>query len=184
MPTDEQLIVEYLKGDEAALRTLIERYLTPVYKFVSRYVRTSGDAEDITQDTFLNAWRAIRAFDERRRFKTWIFTIAKHTALNWLKKKKPALFTEFVNTEGENMLLESLTDEGPLPNELFARKEVKDKLDKVLERLHPNERAVLSLRYNDHLTFQEIAKVLGEPLNTLKSRHHRAIINLRRILKG
>ncbi len=189
--TDEQLIQKYLRGDEAALRVLFARYLKPVYNFVYHYIDNQGDVEDITQDVFVSAWKNLKKFDQTKKFKTWIFTIAKNASLNWLKKKKPALFSEFSarggsafgGEEEENVLIESFRDPAPLPDELFSQKQSAEKLAFAAEKLSFNYQTILSLRYNDRFTFQEIADFLGESLNTIKSRHRRALIKLRNLLE-
>ncbi len=179
MPTDEQLVAEYLDGNEAALHTIIERYLRPIYGFVYRYVGSSGDAEDITQDVFVSVWRNIRKFDRAKKFKTWIFAIAKNASLNWLSKKKPRSFSEFEDEGGDNPLLESAADTAPLPDKIFERSDFTDKLTEAINKLHPKYREVLLLHYNSGFTFQEIAELSKEPLNTVKSRHRRALVLLR-----
>lgn len=178
---DEELVGDYLKGDEQALRSLIERYLRSVYNFVYRYVG-KDEAEDITQNVFVKVWKNIKKFDRNKKFKTWIFSIAKNVSLDWIKKKKPRLFSEFENEEGDNLLAESISDSSPLPEELFARSDLKRRLSEYMEKLSPNYKIVLTMYYNDHLTFKEIAEVLNESLNTVKSRHRRAIIQLKKLL--
>lgn len=184
MPTDEQLIQAYAEGDEEAFRALVERYLKPIYNFAYRYAESDGDAADITQDVFVSAWKNIKKFDRNRKFKTWIFAIAKNISLNWIKKKRPALFSAFENESGENSLVESVADPSPLPDELFARAERTEKLSIAIKKLNSNYRTVMLMRYNDHLTFRDIAESLGEPLHTVKSRHRRAIMALEKILAG
>ncbi len=179
---DEQLIKIYLLGNEEALRFLIERYLKPIYNFIYRYVGNTGDAEDITQEVFANVWKNLKDFDQNKKFKTWIFSIAKNASLNWIYKKKPSLFSEFENKNGENLLAESIVDPSPLPDELFVSADLNKKLSAAMEKLSPNYRMVLFLRYNDHFTFQEISESLNEPLNTVKSRHRRAILLLKKLL--
>ena len=182
--TDEQLVALYLSGSEEALRELIERYLKPVYNFVYRYVGAPGETEDIVQDVFVGAWKNIKRFDTTRKFKTWIFTIAKNTSLNWIKKKKPALFSQFETEDGENILEQSIADPMPLPDELFARSSRAEELSAVLQKLSPRYQKVLSLRYTDQLTFQEISEFLGESIHTVKSRHRRALVALKKILSS
>jgi len=188
--TDKQLIESYLAGDEPALRSLFERYIKHVYNFVYRYAGSS-DAEDITQDAFVSAWKNIKKFDTEKSFRTWIFVIAKNASLNWIKKKKPVLFSEFSaqggsasGGENEYVFEETLADPAPLPDELFARAGLRKELSSALLALNPKHRMVLFLRYNDHLTFEEISESMGEPLNTVKSRHRRALIRLKDLLTG
>lgn len=180
--SDQQLVADYLTGDEKALELLVRRYLKPVYGFVYRYAGGAVDAEDITQEVFVKVWRNMKKFDREKSFKTWIFSIAKNTALDFLKKKKVIMFSEFENEAGENAILETLTDPAPLADELFARADLKATLARALERLSPKYRMALSLYYNNNLNFREIGESLGEPLNTVKSRHRRALAILRSLL--
>ena len=144
---DQDLISKYLAGDEKSLEILIEQYLKPIYSFVYRYTGSASNAEDITQDVFVRVWKNLKKFDQNKSFKTWIFSIAKNAAIDWLRKKKTI----------------SLSDDD-------------------MEKIPSEYRMILFLRYNDHFTFKEIAESLGQPLNTVKSRHRRAIAMLKKIL--
>ena len=81
------------------------------------------------------------------------------------------------------MLTETLTDQAPLPPELLERAGIAQMLNKMMEKLSPKYRMVLFLHYNDHFNFQEISESIGEPLNTIKSRHRRALIILRNLIQ-
>jgi RNA polymerase sigma-70 factor (ECF subfamily) len=131
----------------------------------------------------VKVWRNLKKFDQQKSFKTWIFSIAKNTALDFLKKKKAIPFSEFENEEGENIITETLVDPSPLPQELLEKADMAQMLNVAIEKLSPKYRMVLFLRYNDHFTFREIAEIFGESLNTIKSRHQRAILILRKMLK-
>jgi RNA polymerase sigma-70 factor (ECF subfamily) len=181
--SDEQLITAYLTtGNEVLFQTLTDRYLKSVYNFIYRYVGNTGDAEDITQDVFVSAWEHLKNFDTSKKFSAWIFTIAKNTSLNWIKKKKPALFSAFQNEKGENVLEELLRDAGALPDALFEQAHLKGMLQSAIEKLPAHYRDVLFPRYYDDLTFQQIADRLGKPLDTVKSQHRRAILALKRVV--
>ena len=195
MPTDEKLVEEYLSGNEESLHILIERYVKSIYNFVYRYVGLSGtehDAEDIVQDVFISVWKHIRKFDRTKKFKTWIFAIAKNASLNWLNKKRPRLFSEFSaqggsasggeNEATDNLFAESIVDTEPLPDKLLERKDIAEGLSTAISKLQPNYREVLLFHYNNDFTFQEISELTGEPLNTVKSRHRRALILLKKML--
>ena len=90
--SDEQLVARYLRGDEKSLEFLIQQYLKPIYSFVYKYVGNPQEAEDITQEVFVRMWKYIKKFDQRKKFKTWIFSIAKNAAIDFLRKKKPYPF--------------------------------------------------------------------------------------------
>lgn len=180
--TDGQLVDHYLKGTEKALEVLIGRYLRPIYGLAYRYAGNEQDAEDITQETFVKTWRNLKKFDRTKKFKTWVFSIAKNTSIDFLKKKKALLFSEFENEEGENLLFDRLRDSSPLPMEISERKDAANLLVSVLKELSVKQRTVLFLRYNSGFNFREIAGTLNEPLHTVKSRHRRALITLRKLL--
>jgi len=192
--TDEQLIKLVAKKNKDALETLIARYLKLIYIFVYHYARSREDAEDITQEVFVKMWRNIKKFDSRRSrfatlrdrqqksFKAWLFSIAKNTAIDFLRKKKTLPFSAFEDDKGDNVLIEKLNDLAPLPNEIIEQKDAINLLKTALGELSLKYREVLSLRYDDQFTFREIAESLDEPLDTVKSRHHRALIQLKKIL--
>lgn len=180
--SDEQLVKQYLLGDEKSLELLIARYLKPIYGFVFRYVGDGEAAEDITQEVFVKMWRNLKKFKREKKFSTWFFAIAKNSSVDWLRKKKAIPFSSFQNEKGENALFETLADSGPLPDELFERTGLSEMLDKALQQLSPAGRAVLFLRYNDHFNFREIAEMFEESINTVKSRHRRALILLQKFL--
>lgn len=176
---EKELILRAMKGDEAGLRDLFAAYAKPIYNFIYRHVLNEKDAEDISQDVFVSAWKNLRKFDPEKSFRPWLFTIARNAALNWIKKKKPALFSEFENEAGENALEENLESEIPLPDEIFARKDAAKAVNEALSRLKKEHRLVLLLRYEEDMTFEEIGKVLGEPMNTVKTRHFRGLLKLK-----
>ncbi len=193
--SDNQLINNYLKGETASLEILVKKYLKPIYGFIYRYVGSAQDAQDLTQEVFVKMWKNLKKFDPRRSrhatlrgrqqksFKTWIFSIAKNTSIDFIRKSQKVLpFSALENDEDGNSFADALVDPAPLSNELLERKDIAQALSSVMEKLTPKYRLVLLLRYNDHFTFREIAESLNEPLNTIKSRHRRSLIMLKRLL--
>jgi len=181
--SDEQLVHDYLKHkDEKSLKILIGRYLKPIYGFVYKYTNLLNEAEDITQEVFVKVWRNLKKFDQNKSFKTWIFQIAKNTAIDFLRQKKNIPFSAFETDEGENPLANTLIDQNPLPTEIFDQQNLAEKLTAAIDKLSEKYRQVLHLHYNNQFTFQEIAETLNEPIDTVKSRHRRALIVLKEIL--
>ena len=182
--SDQQLIGNYLKNkkNEQPLEVLIQRYLKPIYGFVYKYTGDSQEAEDIAQETFVKVWRNLKKFKKQKNFKSWLFSIAKNTAIDFLKKKRAMQFSDFENERGESTILEKFIDSSPLPNELLERKDLMGTLAKAIGKLLPKYRKTLLLRHNDNLTFREISEATGEPLNTVKSRYRRAVIMLKKLL--
>ena len=191
--SDEQLVINFLKGDKEALEILIKRYLKPIYSFVLRFVGKNQEAEDITQEVFVKVWRNLKkstlslskGFNPKKgSFKTWIFTIAKNTCFDWLKKKRPILFSELEKEMEGKSFAENIPDTSPLPNELSERIDIDNFLNELLEKLSPKYRTILLLRFNDHFNFREIAEILGESIDTVKTRYRRGIAILTKLLQN
>ena len=183
--TDEDLVAAYISGEEGAFSKLVERHLKTVYSFVIRFVGDPQEAEDIAQETFLKAWKSLKQYKvESSKFKTWILRIARNTAIDYLRKRKHIPFSEFETEDGQNILAETVPDTAELPDSLFAKLEDTATLNDAVAKLSPEAREVLLLHYTNGLTFLEIGEILGQPQNTVKSRHHRALLTLRTILDG
>jgi len=179
--TDEQLVADHLGGDKLALDLLIKRYLKPLYNFTFYYLGDEGEAKDTVQESFVKMWRHLKKFDSKRKFKTWIFEIAKNTALDHLKKKKPLTFSRLsppADDEDFNFG-DNLSDDSPLQDELLEIEMTREAVLAAIENLPPDYRAVLVLRFADQLDFQELAEVLDRPLNTVKSQYRRAVLMLK-----
>ncbi len=185
--SDRVFIESFLGGDEGSFAALVERHLSMTYKFVYRYVQNQDDASDVVQEVFIKAWKYLERFDVDRNFKTWLLTIAKNTALDFLKKKRPVLFSRIEEGDGDldAFLAPYLVGlEGDLPDEALEKKEVRHRLEGVLGELSPAYRTVLTLRYTEHLKFREIAEILQEPIDTVKSKHRRGLALLQKALGG
>lgn len=182
--TDEQLVEKYLKGEKQALEILVARYLKPIYGLAYNFVGNSADAEDVTQEAFVKIWKNIRKFDQKKKFKPWIFEIAKNTAIDFTRKRKTIPFSRFENEAGENVLTETLRDKAPLPLDICERKDITSQLFAAIKKLSLKYREVISLRLNEEMTFEEIANLLGISVNTIKSRYRRGLIELRSLLTG
>ena len=180
------LIEESLAGDGKAFEELLSPYLQPMYSFVLSLTHDVLMAEDVTQETCIKIWKHLTRFDSEKSFKTWIFAIAKNTAFDALKKKRDLPFSAFSQGEDDEVeepWSERIADESPLPDELLARADAAQFLERKLRMLPEGFRRILSLRYRDDFSLSEIAEILGEPYNTVKSRHGRALSGLRRVFE-
>ena len=177
--TDEQLVDLAKSGDDRAFDILMRRYLKAIFRFAQQYVRGSEDAEDVTQETFFKAWKYLKRFTPGSTFKPWLFTIARNTALDVIKKKKLVIFSTLDNEEQDITFAETVEDVTPLAPELFEQAETALALSKLMEVLHPDHRSVLLLHYRDEMTFEEIAIIMDKPMNTVKSWHRRALERIR-----
>jgi RNA polymerase sigma-70 factor, ECF subfamily len=172
---DANLIKNYLKGDEKSLEILIQRYLKNIYNFVYKKVQSEHDAQDITQETFLKVWKNIKKFDKNKSFKSWIFTIAKNTIIDFSRKRKTIPLSEFENENGKNVIIEKLADQKLLPDEIFYKKNLAKLFSEEINKLSEKYKIVLFMYYKDGFNFREIAEILKEPVNTIKSRHRRGL---------
>ncbi|MES2023684.1 MAG: RNA polymerase sigma factor [Patescibacteria group bacterium] len=182
MRDDNELISIYKEGNTEGFKELLEKYTPVVYNFVRR-LAGEGNADDLTQETFIKVWKNLGRFDaEKSGFKTWLFTIARNTAYDFLRKKKSFNFSDLENDDSDFNFSDSISDENLLPDEALQKMEDKEFLNKILDHLRADYREVLVLHYQEEMTFDQIGKVLGSPLNTVKSKHYRALIELRKML--
>lgn len=180
--TDDVLIARYRAGDESAFEELVRRYAQPVYHYALHYAKSVFGAEDIAQETFVKAWRNFARFDEARNFRAWLFTIAKHAALDYLKKKSPVAFSDIERENGDDGFLSALSDAAPLPDAVAMGRERAARLAENIGALGGKQQRVVRLRHDEGKTFAEIAFAMRAPLNTVKSWYRRAIRGLRRVV--
>ena len=180
--SDQQLIADYLAGEENAFAILTNRYLPAVYSFARRLTDSDHDASDIVQETFLRIWRNLKKYQPDQSFKTWLFTITHHAAIDLLRKRKDPALSSWDREDGGNPLTDSLTDSEPLPDDLFERQELGQALEQALAKISPDRRTILLLHPEDELTFEEISKIVGRPVNTVKSQYRRSLSALKAIL--
>lgn len=180
--SDQQLIALYFEGSEEAFNFLIKRHLSGVYNFASRL---SGDAllsEDIAQETFVKAWKNLKKYDKEKNFKTWLFTIARNTTIDHLRKRKNVPFSMFENSKGENFFIDTIEDKDPRADEIFARALRKEVVETALLKISPRYKEVLILHEGEDMTFSEIGKILNRPLDTVKSQYRRALLALKDLI--
>lgn len=180
MEEDQILIQKYLKGEDGALKMLIDKYTPSVYNFTSRFIK-DPQREDVAQEIFIKVWKKLDSFDlEKSQFKTWLFVIARNTITDYLRKRKIMLFVDL--DKEEESFEDSIEDEAILPDEALEKLQDKELLYKVLNELKEEYRVVLTLHYEEDMSFKEIGEVLGKPMNTIKSYHQRAILLLKKKL--
>lgn len=178
--TDEELIGHYVHGDENAFATLLARHIDGLYSYMYRLVGEARDAEDLVQESSIKIWKNIKRYNPAAsKFKTWMLSIARNSAIDQLRKKKSPVLSQFDDGEGGNPLLDTLKDESPLAEDVFAQKEDAEHLQDAISQLPPQYREILTLHYTNQLTLEEAALVLSEPKNTTKSRHRRALAALK-----
>ena len=181
---DNKSVEDFLAGDEAAFEKLLQKYLKPVFNFLCQLVRDRNIAEDLAQETFVKVWKNMRRFDSDKKFKTWVFAIAKNTAFDFFKKKKTIPFSVFADEDGNNPLEEINGDDSPageLPDEILMKKDLTRELDEKLEQIPEKYKIILLMRYKEDFSLGEISEILGKPYNTIKSSHSRALFQLKKV---
>ncbi len=178
---ENRLIEKYLAGDEESLEVLVSTYLKPIYSFVYKNVGKEDDSEDITQEVFVKVWKNLKKFDSTKKFKPWIFQIAKNTSIDYLRKKKTIPFSRFQGQNGKNILEETLASK---PQNLIETLSDKKTLQTAKEELSKKELNIIKMRNEDGLSFREIAETSNESINTIKSRYRRTLSALKKIIKN
>lgn len=172
---DRQLIVRARRGEETAFAELLRRYRAPIFNLCLRMLKNSEDAEDVAQDVFIKVFSMLERYDDRYAFKSWLFKIAANQCIDFIRKNRVKMLRldEPVQFRGEEIERE-LSDGGPLPDELLHRGELHRILREVTDELPPHYRAMIVLRHQEQLSYEEIANLLDLPLGTVKARIHRA----------
>ncbi|MDD4271389.1 MAG: RNA polymerase sigma factor [Patescibacteria group bacterium] len=181
--SDEQLVEVYLKGEREALNILIKRYLTPIFNYALSFVKDQAAAEDLTQEVFVKVWRKIKKFDNKYKFKNWLYAIAKNICLDYFKKNKTINFSELDLTD-DNLLFENLIKEAAIsPQEELESIQAADLVNAAVDKLPEKYKQTVKLHYLDGFKFREIADMLSESIETIKSRGRRGLELLRKMMK-
>ncbi len=178
--SDEQLMQQHLRGERAAFELLVQRYLKALYNFIFKYVHTATQAEDLTQEVFLKIWQKSAKFKAEYKFKPWAYTIAKNTALDYLKKKELLPFSSFDNAEMQQIFEKVLVSDGDLPEQAIQRIEDVQMIGHAIAKIPEKYQQVLDLYYQKEFNFREIAELLKESVDTVKTRHRRALLHLKK----
>ena len=176
------LIRAYRDGNSHALNELIGRHTRLVYSFSYRLIGSAEGAQDVTQETFIKAWKNLKRYDENQSFATWILSIARNTSIDWLRKRRASssrTWNAMTQKSRGDSFEQRIPDELPLPHEIFEMNELGETLDDALKQISIDRRTIILLRHKEGLSFEEISTVVDKPLNTVKSQYRRALKTLR-----
>ncbi len=182
--TDEELVELWKDGDNDSFQQLMNRYLKQILNFVFQYVRSTEEAEDTVQDTFLKAWKNLGKFKTGKKWKPWIYTIARNTALDYIKRRKTIPFSSLDNENNNEQFSETLEDTEILANQIFEQTQNIQELSVAMSKLCPEYHSVLILHYQEEMTFEEISAIMDTPMNTVKSWHRRALEQIKTLLQS
>lgn len=173
---DQELVERVQRGDKHAFDLLVSKYQRKLGRLISRFVRDSGEAEDVTQDAFIKAYRALPGFRGESAFYTWLYRIGINTAKNHLlaNKRRAPTSTPFDIEDAESFEEASLLREVSTPENELMSKQVVDVVQASLQQLPEDLRSALTLREIEGLSYEEIASVMNCPVGTVRSRIFRA----------
>jgi RNA polymerase sigma-70 factor, ECF subfamily len=166
------------RGDADAFDALLTRYQNRLYRYLLRLTADPAAAQDLFQETWLKVITRIHRYDESRPFEPWLFAVARNLAFDHLRKASPQSLDE-PSDSGEARVAR-LGAEGPGSLEQLLERERRSLLERRLQELPALYREALTLRFEEEMTFEEIADVLSAPVSTVKSRVQRALSALRR----
>ena len=177
---DREAIQRVLEGDNDAFGLLVEKYQTKVYNLALRMCGNEDDAFDLSQESFLRAWRSLGSFQFEASFSTWLFRLSSNICLDFLraKKRRATVSLTMVSDEDEETQLD-LPDAGPTPEEAALAADDRRLLAEALNSLPADFRQIITLRAIDDLSYTQIAEILGIQEGTVKSRLSRARTALR-----
>jgi RNA polymerase sigma-70 factor (ECF subfamily) len=179
--TDEELVARSKTGDTESFNQLVRRWERPIFALAYRTLGREEDARDITQETFLRAFRALPGFKGDAKFSSWLYRIALNLCRDWMRRdRRTPLVAVPEGVEVEQLAAE----QGPVASveDLAARAELTREVAKVMALLPEEQRQAIVLKEYHGLTFQEIADLMKCPLSTVKTRVYQGLTTLRKHL--
>jgi len=173
--SDTKLVELVQRGDRTAFNVLVLKYQHKVMKLVMRYVRNQAEAEDITQDAFIKAYRALPSFRGESAFYTWLYRIAINTAKNSLVSRRKRLVDYNLDLQDpDDYTGQVLLKHSDTPERLLLTDEIRQTVQEAMRALPEDLREAITLRELDGLSYEEIAEVMECPVGTVRSRIFRA----------
>jgi RNA polymerase sigma-70 factor (ECF subfamily) len=172
---DQELVERFRRGEPAAFDGLVRRHQKGVWRMVRRYVKSDADAADVTQQVFVRALKGLGGFRGAASVRSWLYRIAIHCSLSWLRDHK---------REQPSEIDEAALVEPPAAPERISDGQNSVRLRAAISQLPPKQKLVLELRVFDDLSFKEVAELADCSENTAKVNFHYAVKRLRDILGG
>lgn len=168
--TDTDIISRVLKGEQNLFASLVERYQNYVFTLVLRFTDSREDAEEISQDIFVKAYRSLADFRGEAKFSTWLYTIVRTSCITFLRKKK----LETVSMDNERTMVQLENHESAFSANLVEKKSRLAMVNEAIRMLGRDDAQIITLFYKGEQSLEEIGTVLGIEPNTVKVKLHRA----------
>src|SRR5882757_2084534 len=168
--TDTELIRGILQGEQAFFAHLVERYQNYVFTLVLRFTDSREDAEEISQDIFVKAYRSLADFRGESKFSTWLYTIVRTSCITFLRKKK----LDITSIDNERTLLQLENRESGFSANTIEQKSRHAMVNDAIRLLSPDDAQLITLFYKGEQSLEEIGRVMGLEPNTVKVKLHRA----------
>ena len=175
MKDQENIIARARRGDADAFEQLVVAYRDQVFRLALRMCGNEADADEVAQEAFLSAWKALPNFRGDSRFSTWLYQLTSHAAIDLMRREKRQIAAEDITEV-------STPDPGPSPQQQAERSETRQAVRDAMGQLSPEYRQIVVLRFLQELSYEEIGAVLKLPPGTVKSRLNRAKSQLKDIL--
>jgi len=176
---DQQLVVEVLKGNQAAFRQLVERYKDYVFTVCFRVLQQREEAEEAAQDVFIKVYRTLGSFEQKAKFSTWLYTVAYRTALDKIRTRKKGNVS--IDQEDNYLQIPDTGDRGA--EQLINTELLKGQLLAAIRKLKPQDAAVVTLFYLKEKSIKEIVEITGLTTTNVKTKLHRTRESLKKHLE-
>jgi len=173
---DAKLVARVQQGDKRAFDLLVIKYQRKILRLLSRMLRDQSDIEDVMQEAFIKAYRALPQFRGESAFYTWLYRIAINTARNWMSSqaRRPSSPNHNQSEDGETFdEIDNLTDNNT-PESMLASREIATTVNDTIQELPEELRTAIVLREIEGLSYEEISQAMGCPIGTVRSRIFRA----------
>jgi RNA polymerase sigma factor (sigma-70 family) len=168
--TDTEIIKRILQGEQALYGSLVQRYQQFVFTLVLRFTDNREDAEEISQDIFVKAYRSLADFRGESKFSTWLYTIVRTSSITFLRKKKLAT----TSIDSQNSLLTLENRESSFNADIVEQKSRHAVVNAAIRLLSPDDGQLITLFYKGEQSLEEIGRIMGYDPNTVKVKLHRA----------
>jgi len=170
---DAALVDRYLTGDMSAFEELMLRYERPIYRVCYRFVENREDAQDLAQEVFIKAFEHLTSFRRESSLKTWLYRIAMNHCINHVKKNSK----EFVE------VTDFIGSVKPSIQSVLEEQEQRAQFRRLIKHLPPKQKAIVEMRINEQLSYEEIARMSGRSVSTIKASVFFALEKLRKLVK-